>query len=69
MREGSRFVGWRGEQFRFERLQDQQAFAHLSPVWAVSRHREFIGTMSSVAAETTKEFEVRCVGWLGALLG
>jgi len=69
MREGSRFVGWRGEEFCFERLKDQQDFIHLNPLWAVSRHREFIGTMSSVPAETTKEFEVRCVNWLAALLG
>ena len=69
MREGSRFVGWRGEEFCFERLQDQQYLIHLNPVWAVSRHREFIGTMSGVERETTKEFEVRCVSWLAALLG
>jgi len=69
MRERSRFVGWRGEEFCFERLQDQQDLIHLTPVWAVSRHREFIGTMSGVERETTKEFEVRCVSWLGALLG
>jgi hypothetical protein len=69
MREGSRFVGWRGEEFCFERLQDQQDLIHLNPVWAVSRHREFIGTMSGVERETTKEFEVRCVSWLAGLLG
>ena len=40
----------------------------MSPVWAVSRGREFIGTMSGVDRETTKEFEVRCVSWLAALL-
>ena len=68
MREGSRFVSWRGEHFRFDRLEDRQGLACMSPVWAVSRHREFIGTMSGVDRETTKEFEVRCVSWLAALL-
>lgn len=67
MLEGSRFVSWRGDEFCFERLQDQQD--RMNPVWAVSRHREFIGTMSGVRTETTKEFEIRCVSWLAALLG
>jgi hypothetical protein len=68
MRERSRLVTWRGEQFRFERLEDLQDLAYTSPVWAVSRRREFIGTMSGVESETEKEFEVRCVSWLAALL-
>ena len=61
-----RVVAWRGEQFCFERLKDQH---DLVPVWAVSRRREFIGTMLCAEGETTKEFEVRCVGWISALLG
>jgi hypothetical protein len=68
MHAGSRFVTWRGEQFRFERLENQRGLAYLSPIWAVSRRREFIGTMSGVESGTTKEFEVRCVSWLAALL-
>jgi len=68
MRERSHLVTWRGEQFRFERLEEQQDLAYTSPVWAVSRRREFIGTMSGVGSETNKEFEVRCISWLAALL-
>jgi hypothetical protein len=69
MREAMRFVSWRGEQFHFDRLEEQQDLADMGPVWAVSRRREFIGTMSGVQGETTKEFEVGCVSWLAALLG
>jgi len=68
MHAGSHLVTWRGGQFRFDRLEDQQDLAYMSPVWAVSRGREFIGTMSGLDRETTKEFEVRCVSWLAALL-
>ena len=69
MHQGPRVVAWRGEQFRFERLADRRDLAYLSPVWAVSRRREVIGTMLCAEGETTKEFEVRCVGWLAAMLG
>lgn len=62
-------VTWRGEAFRFERLEDQSDLAHPSPVWAVSRRREFIGTMFCADGETTREFEVRSARWLAALLG
>jgi hypothetical protein len=65
MHEGPYAVTWRGEQFRFERLEDRR---DLVPVWAVSRRREFIGTMPCGEGETTKEFEVRSVRWLAALL-
>jgi len=69
MREGPRFVNWRGEEFHFERLEDRRDLAHHNPVWAVSRRREFIGTMSCAESETAKEFDVRSVRWLAALLG
>jgi len=69
MQEGPRTVTWRGKPFRFERLEDTSELAHPGPVWAVSRRREFIGTMACVEGETPKEFEVRCLGWLAALLG
>lgn len=67
MREGPRIVTWRGAQFSFERLKNG---GDRSPVWAVSRRGEFIGTMPCAShEETTKEFDVRCVGWLATLLG
>jgi hypothetical protein len=37
--------------------------------WAVSRRGEFIGTMSCSEEITTRDFDVRCSGWLGDLLG
>ena len=66
MQQRPRVVTWRGEPFCFERLKDRP---DLVPVWAVSRRLEFIGTMPCVEGEITKEFEVRCVGWIAALLG
>jgi hypothetical protein len=69
MREGPRFTTWRGDQYRFERLQDQGDRVHRNPVWAVSRHREFVGKMSCADEETNKEFDARCLLWLTALLG
>ena len=69
MRNRVRTVTWRGEPFHFERREDMSDLAHPSPVWAVSRRREFIGTMACAEGETTKEFEARCLGWLAALLG
>jgi hypothetical protein len=58
-----------GDQYRFERLDDRGDLAYLNPVWAVSRRREFIGTMSCAEGETTKELDVRSVRCLAALLG
>jgi hypothetical protein len=67
MHDGPHAVTWRGEHFRFERL--KTGVAERSPAWAVWRRGEFIGTMSVAEGETTKEFDVRCVRWLAALLG
>jgi hypothetical protein len=69
MREAMRFVRWRGQEFRFEHLEDQRPLGYRSPVWAVSRGREFIGVMSWADGETIKQLDVRCVRWLTALLG
>jgi hypothetical protein len=69
MREGPRFTTWQGDQYRFERLEDRGDRVHRNPVWAVSRQREFIGTMSCAESETMKEFDLRSVRWLAALLG
>ena len=66
MHQRSSVVTWRGVPFCFELLEDPR---DVVPVWAVSRRREFIGTMPSADGETTNEFEVRCVGWLATLLG
>jgi hypothetical protein len=37
MREESRLVGWRGEEFRFELLDDPSTADGSPPVWVVSR--------------------------------
>jgi hypothetical protein len=69
MHERPHTVTWRGEPFRFERLENKSELAHPGPVWAISRRREFIGTMACAEGETTKEFEVRSIRWLATLLG
>jgi hypothetical protein len=68
MREGPRTVKWRNEEFRFENLVGKGAWDDASPVWAVSRHGEFIGTMPRASEETTKEFELRSMCWLADLI-
>jgi hypothetical protein len=68
MREGPRTVRWRDHEFHFETFKARDAECDQSPVWAVSWHGEFIGTMPRAPEETTKEFELRCIGWLADLI-
>jgi hypothetical protein len=60
-------VTWQGQTFRFECLPAKGGTGDL-PQWAVSREREFIGTMSCSLEVTTKDFDVRCLRWLAELL-
>jgi hypothetical protein len=68
MRARSRSLTWRGQAFRFQYLPASQS-GHEAPSWAVSKGREFIGTMECSAEITTKDFEVRGLRWLSELLG
>ena len=45
MRSGFHFVDWQGRRYTAEPLKSQYRVTTLPPVWAVSRGREFIGTM------------------------
>jgi len=65
MRHKTRTIPWRGELFHFERLATDPAGDF---VWAVTRRGAFIGTMPAVANETTKDFDVRSIGWVAELL-
>jgi hypothetical protein len=67
MKPRTRSIPWSGQYFRFERLRAGDSGA--GSVWAVSREREFIGTMTCDREVTTKEFDVRCQRWLTDLLG
>ena len=69
MQRTRRFVEWRGVRYTAEPLRTLTRVSSLPPVWAVSRGTEFIGTLPLKPAETTKEFEVRCLSWLTDLLG
>jgi hypothetical protein len=64
MRYNTRTIPWHGELFHFQRIHDTAG----EFVWAVSRRGEFIGTMPAVAHETTKDFDLRSLGWVSELL-
>jgi hypothetical protein len=68
MRQRSRSIIWQGQAFHFQCLQREPS-SRETPVWAVSRSGEFIGTMACAAEVTTKDFDVRGLRWLGELLG
>jgi hypothetical protein len=68
MRFARHVVEWHGECYAVEPLHSLPRVNTPSPIWAVFRHSEFIGTLPYTLNETTKELEVRCVGWLRDLL-
>jgi hypothetical protein len=69
MRFDRHVVEWHGEYYTIEPLKTLPRVTPLSPIWAVSRRGEFIGTLPYRQDETTKEFEVRCLSWVRDLLG
>jgi hypothetical protein len=73
MRHYQRSVTWQGQAFHFQRLQSDPSKndspLNDSPLWAVYRRGEFIGTMRCSGEVTTKDFDVRSLRWLGELLG
>jgi hypothetical protein len=68
MRHHTQSITWHGQAFRFELLHGKPPSSE-TPLWAVSRRGEFIGTMPCSPEVTTKEFVVRGLRWLGELLG
>ena len=68
MRYHHQSITWHGQAFHFELL-NTKASSRETPLWAVSRRGEFIGTMPCSLEVTTKDFEVRGLRWLGELLG
>jgi hypothetical protein len=68
MRHHQRSTTWQGHAFQFQRLQPKPS-RNDSPLWAVYRRGELIGTMLCSAEVTTKDFDVRGLRWLGELLG
>ena len=68
MRSARHIVEWHGEYYTVETLKSLPRVTSQSPIWAVSRRGDFIGTLAYLQDETTKEFEVRCLSWLQDLL-
>jgi len=68
MRDGPRTIRWQDHEFHFESFKAREALGDQSTMWAVWWHSEFIGTMPKASEETTKEFELRCIGWLADLI-
>jgi hypothetical protein len=73
MRHHQRSITWQGQAFQFQQLRSDASKndspQNDSPLWAVYRRGEFIGTMLCSAEVTTKDFDVRSLRWLGELLG
>jgi hypothetical protein len=67
MRYRRRSVSYAGKPFSFERIASWES-GGTGAFWAVSHRGEFIGTMTTSGEITTKEFDVRCMGWLAELL-
>jgi hypothetical protein len=67
MRHRTHSITWRGQPFRFECL-PPAAESNDPPQWAVSRGREFIGMMPCPLEVPTRDFDLRCLGWLADLL-
>ena len=68
MRHHQRSVIWQGQAFQFQQLEAEPS-ENDSPLWAVYRHGEFIGTMLCSGEVSTKDFDLRSLRWLGELLG
>ena len=60
-------VTWQGQAFRFDLLQPMPSSSKVS-LWAVTREREFIGTMECNSDVTTEDFEALSLQWLRELL-
>jgi hypothetical protein len=64
----ARLVEWHGERYSVEPLKSRSRVTSLSPIWAVSRRGEFIGTLAYKPDETPEALKARCIKWLRDLL-
>jgi hypothetical protein len=69
MRSARHLVEWHGERYTVEPLKSRSRVTSLSPIWAVSRRGEFIGTLAYKPDESPEDLKVRCICWLRDLLG
>jgi hypothetical protein len=65
----TRVLDWRGNHYRFERMEPTVPPAEPDLEWSVSRQGEFIGTMRSPPGESTLDFELGAFHWLRTLFG
>jgi hypothetical protein len=68
MRSARHVVEWHGEHYTVEPLKSISRVTSLSPIWAVYRGGEFIGTLPYRQDEPVSELKARCTGWLEDLL-
>jgi hypothetical protein len=68
MRTSRHFVEWHGELYAIEPLRSVSRVTSLSPLWAVFRRGEFIGTLSYRPDEPLEDLTIRCHSWLQELL-
>jgi hypothetical protein len=68
MRSASHLVEWQGERYTVEPLKSRSRVTSMSPIWAVSRRGEFIGTLAYKPDETPEDLKARCIKWLRDLL-
>jgi hypothetical protein len=64
----TRVVDWRGNHYRFERLEPSVPPSQPEIEWAVSRQGELIGRMRSPPGESSQDFEIAAFHWLRAFL-
>ena len=60
----TRVVDWRGNHYRFERLEPRLQPSQPEAEWTVSRRGEFVGIMRRPPGERTQDFELGAFHWL-----
>jgi len=65
----TRVVEWRGDHYRFERIESLARLERSEIEWVVSYHGAFVGIMRSAPGESRLDFDLGAFGWLRHLLG
>ena len=65
----TRVLDWRGNHYRFERMEPTAPPGQPGIEWAVSRQGKFIGILRRPPGESTLDFELGAFHWLRTLFG